>query len=119
MFTTFEKRTLNLVYSIACKFPTIPYTRKDGEIILKVNIGVKYCNYFTWTLLFATLGLQTLHFPKMTQDKSLSMLVLHGSSFVGYLVLVITKLNIWIYKSEMVHLINQVFYMNATWGMIF
>ena len=145
MLTPIEKRTFTLVYSILCKFPTIPFAkddsemilklntgvkfwnyftwilipfdRKDGEMILKQNNSVKFWNYFTWILVLVTLGFQLVHFPIMIQEKNMNMLVLHGSSFVGHLVLVISKLNLWIYKLETVYLINQMFYMNATWGM--
>ena len=116
MLTQLEKQTLSWLYNVVCRFCTIPFTWKNGEMLLKRKGSVTFWNYFTWALVVVTLVFQAVHFPVMVENKNLNMLVLHGASFVGHLVLVISKLNIGTYQAEMVHLINQVFYINAFWG---
>ena len=116
MLTQLETRTLICLYCLVCKLWTIPFIWNDDVMRLKLKSSVKYWNFFTWILLLITIIFQILHFPVMVSEKNLNMLVLHGSSFLGHLVLVISKLNIWTYKIEMVHLINQIFYINTNWG---
>ena len=117
MLTKPEREMIIWIYSLVCRFCTIPFKWKANGMLLKQNYGVKYWYYLTWTLLLVTLIFELLHFPVMIRKNNLSMVVLHGSAIVGHIVLTISKLNVWMHRSEIVQLINQVFYINTFWGM--
>ena len=117
MITQLERERIVWIYSFLSKFPAIPFTCRSGKFMLKQESDLKYWNYITWILILLVIAFHVSLFPFMLRKENLNMLVQHGSVFLAVLVLLIAKLNIWIYKPEMVKLMNEVFYINKHWGM--
>ena len=112
MLTQVEMKVLDLVYSFSSKSPTIPFCWENGTISLKSNQKVVY-GYIVWLLLLSSLALKT---SMLFLNKDINSFILSGIIFLACVSNVIFQLTIWLYKIELVGLINQLLYMNSCWG---
>ena len=117
MLTLIEKRILIWFYCAFCRFYPLPVMWKNGKMLLKPSsTGRRLWNCLTWTILLVTLTFQLVQIPIMIQEKKVNQLVVHGTLLLTHFEFVIFKLNIGLYKFEMVRLINQVFHLSSSWG---
>ena len=118
MLTHNEKRALTYLYTISCKFYTIPFIWKDGKMFLKLSQRIKFWNYFSRTLLLISLIFHFMQFVEVIREKNINGSVLRGTALLSYLTLTVFKLNVEMFKSEIIHLLNQLFHINSAWGII-
>ena len=116
MLTKTETKVLFGIYTVCCKFYTIPYTWEDGRMILRVNDKTKFFNYFTWILLIPMLVYNVAQLPVLIDKNDINALVLLGIFLMCYLGFAVCKINIWLCSAEMVDVINQTLCVNSTWG---
>ena len=116
MLTKIETQVLFWIYTVCCKFLTIPYTWKGGRMMLKLNGNPKFYSYCTWILLVAMIIFNFVQLQVFIDEKDINASILQGSFVISYLGFVMCKLNVWLYSSELVLFINQVLYMNSFWG---
>ena len=116
MLTYREQRALLWIYTISCKFYTAPFTWKDGRMFVKLSHRFRFWDYFTKILILITLIFQFVDFGIVVKEKNINGSVLSGTILISHLALALFKLNLEMFQSEMVHLLNQLFYMNSAWG---
>jgi len=116
MLTELELRVLDFVYSILSKSPALPINWKNKELSLKTN-GSRVFNFSTWILVLPVLGYKLAQLPELIRRKDLNGTILHSFFLIGAMGNAVQSLSIWIYKSDLVYLVNQVLSVNAQWGM--
>ena len=116
MLTHKEQRALIWFYTISCKFCTAPFTWKCGKMFVNLNQRFRFWNSFIWMMVLINLIFQFVQFGIVIKEKNINGSALHGTFLIAYFGHAVFKLNIEKYQSEMVHLLNQLFYMNSAWG---
>ena len=111
MLTKIEMKVLDLIYSIVCKSFTVPFQWNNGSISLKQYLNV--WNYILWLLLMSSLVLKLY---MMFQTKHINELILSTIFVLSISGTIVFQLSIWLYQTELVQLINQIFHMNSCWG---
>ena len=112
MLTRLEMKILNLVYNFSCRFITIPFRWKNAEMSLKSKPRIPYIISIRLLILFG----QVLKTSIMFQIYDINGLIFGGLSMMGCACVVIFQINIWLYQTQFVELINQILHVNSTWG---
>ena len=116
MLTERERRHLTLVLRACCKSYLLPFSWENDKMSLEVNRNIIMCNSILWILLISTTIFQVLQIPTSSRNKDINGLILHGVVLLYSLTNVFYKMIIWLFKAELVQLMNQVFHINSSWG---
>ena len=119
MLTEIEMRMLSLVYFICSKSPTVPSVFKDGRMFLKSNSWIYLIKQLiAFLVLVSVMVLKLMKFPDIIRQRNFTGLIIHGFALTIATALAVCKLNIWLYKGEMITVINQVLSVNSVWGKV-
>ena len=116
MLTQIEIGKFNLIYTTCCKFYTIPISWNNRRMSLNANPSIVRWNYIAWLLLIANLIFEIKQFPALIWENNVNGVILHGAVVVGHVGYGFLKLNILLFKDEIVQLNNQVLEINSCWG---
>jgi len=114
MLTEGETQVLNWIYSMSCKFPTIPFKWKNNRMYMKRPSHL--FNYGVWILTISRFCFQFKQMSVMTRSTDINGMIpfaiLHLFSG-GH---IIVKFIISIFKVEFAELINDILRANSNWG---
>ena len=117
MLTQLEMKTLDSILSICCrKGFTIPFAWSHGRLVVHTNRKIFICNCISWILLIPTIIFQFTQIPILIFKMNINGLILHGILTVVYISYAILKLNFWLFKEEIVQLMNHILCINPFWG---
>ena len=117
MLTQLEMEKLDLLLTTCCnKGFTIPFFLKHGRMVVDNNRKTLACNCVSWILLIPAIIFQVIQFPMLISEKDINGLILHGILNVLYISHAIVKLNFWVFKEEIVQLVNHILCINSVWG---
>ena len=118
MLTKLETRILSRIYSLSSKYGKLPFTWKAGEIAVKPNQSTSESiwNGITDVLLLSIVIFQIKQIRVMFENGDINGLVLPATLMVCHLSHLAYKLNMRLYKDELVQMIHQVLQMNSKWG---
>ena len=119
MLTKVEMEILDLTFIACCnKGFTIPFAWTNGRMVVDTNPKVLICNWISWILLIPTIIFEFKQIPVLISDNDINGLILHGILTMFHVNLTIIKVNIWLFKEDMVQLVNHMLHINWTWGTI-
>ena len=116
MLTRLEWAVFNWIYVSSFKFKSFAATAfnwENGRMTMKIN-RVSY--YFSWILLLLSLIYRYKILIKLMETRDFNGLVIHGIFLIAYTADVIYKVNFWLNSTEMIRLINEVLFVNSSWG---
>ena len=79
-------------------------------------INVIMGNYISWLILLPSLIFEVLQIPSLAHNRDVNGIILNGILVMLHLANLLFKLTIWLYKDQMVQLINGILEINSSWG---
>lgn len=120
MLSKIESRILSGIYSLCCHHFAVPLTWADGKMHLKLkttqNALVKLWNFVTYALLGTIISFQIKQLVVMIKNEDINGSIVNITLLMAHFGNLIFKFNIWLYQSELAHIINQVLQINKYWG---
>ena len=109
MLTKLELAVLDRIYAVCCNSFTVPFKSEDWEISLQLNHSFpsNMYNWITWIFLVSTLTFRCIILPKVIAEGNINGSIIHGILLLTTLSATVFKLNTWLFKAELVQLINQ------------
>jgi len=122
MLTINEKIYFSRILQFCCKYLalSVPFTWNNERLDLKLKQGVlsRLYNILIWSTIFLALGFKITKVKGMLEKRDFRGLILTWIFLVKDSSHFFLKLNISMYRVELVRLINQVFRINSCWGEI-
>ena len=115
MLTELEMKVLNRILGSCTKSVTIPFSWESQRMTMKTSPSRIY-NFLSWLLLLSSLSFKFSQVPLLLDNRDINGLILHGLFVVAFAASTIFKLNIWLHKTELVSLLNQIMEINHSWG---
>ena len=115
MLTQFEMELLNWIYIVTCKSFTVPFHWNKGYISIKKKPRQLF-NFIAWIILLSTLTFKLSQFSNIIRDQDVNGGILHSISTLAVAANIILRLNIWVFKEDLVILINHTLLLNSSWG---
>ena len=115
MLSESELKSLDSIFQISCKSFTIPLVWNKGRLSLKPNQH-RLSNSIVWLLIVSTIIYKIIKLPSLAEGNDIIGSTSQLYSFIGVLSNSIFRLNIALYKTELVELLNRTFYINSVWG---
>ena len=119
MLTETEMKTLDWMFHHCCRSVTIPFVwnrdRKRMSVSVK-PINVFTGNYISWLILLPSLIFEALQMPSLAHSRNFNGIIFHGMVILSHTANLLFKLTIWLFKEEMVQLINGLLEINSSWG---
>ena len=115
MLTEIEMKILNHILGTCTKSATIPFIWKSPRMYMKSNPNRIY-DILTWLLLISSLSFKYKQVRVLLESRDINGLILHGVFVIAFSAGTVFKLNIWLHKTELVSLVNEVMEINTLWG---
>jgi hypothetical protein len=117
MLSETELKTIALIYRVTCKSFRIPFHWDDGKLNLKAygRVSSLY-NVISWIFILSTAFIRVYQIPATAAKREINVFIVHGFFLLHSLATVVFRKNIWIYKEDMVTLVNQELHVNLNWG---
>jgi len=115
MLTDLELKVMDWVYRWSCKYFTIPLSWQNGRITLKFNHWV-LSNCFMFILPISTLSFMLFQYSALMDKKDVNASMMYGVLLIYYISLLSYKLCTWIFRKQIVRLINETLLVNTVWG---
>ena len=118
MLTRVEMMALNWIYVHCTKSFPVPFEWENRKMSLKLNHNItNIYNCITWIVLLLTLASRCIMLPKIIDKGDINGSIIHGLLWLYNISAAVLKLNILLYKADLVQLINQSLLINSVWGM--
>ena len=118
MLAKLEFAILDRTYAICSKSITTPFKWENGKMSLKLSHSIlNTYNWITWILLLLTLFSRCIILPKIIGKGDINGSIIHGILLLYSFAAAQFKLNILLYKADLVQLINHSLHINFGWGM--
>jgi len=116
MISQVEIQVLNLVYRNLCsKIMRTPFYWQNGRIYLKSKYG-GFQNAWITCLLFFELVRSLVQLSRTIDQRNINGSILRVIYLLRYFAHFLLRINTWIFKSELIQVINQCLEMNSSWG---
>ena len=113
MLTEVEMKKLSFIFSFCCKSVAIPFAWDGQRMFVNVNSNVIKGNYISWFLLIPVLVYEAFQVPSLIHNCDMNGIILHGMVVLTHTASLFYKLAIWLFKEQMVQLINDILYWNT------
>jgi len=116
MITAIEAQILDWVYSATCsKIMQFPFCWRNGRLFPKLNHGSVHHICISCILLAEAVWSLVCLWERIGQ-RNINGSLIQALSMLRYFVHFIWRLNIWIYRTELIQVTNQSLSINFTWG---
>ena len=117
MLTKLEWTVFKFVYVTSFKsFAATAFTWENGRMTVRTN-RIPY--YASWIILLLSLIYRYKILFQLIETSNFNGFVIHGIFLIAYTADVVCKLNFWFNSTEMTRLINEVQFVNSSWGNLY
>jgi len=117
MLTQSELQIFNWVYSaIGWKCVQMPLIWENGKLLLKETSHGRTYNGIICLTLLSMAAFRLKAFPPLIAERDIQACIFQTIFIARYLLHVLYRQNIRIFKTELVRVINQSIYVNTIWG---
>ena len=118
MLTLLEEKTVKFILRFCCRNGlTLPFSWNKGRMVVNTERKILSSNIISWIILSITIIFQLIQIPSLINRKDVHGTILQGVMTHLYIAYCIIKINIWIFKEDIAELMNNILFINTSWGM--
>jgi len=118
MLSSIEVKVLDCVYSmVRCYSSLIPLGWKNGKLLLRPTTRRSQLSQNIMTCLVASeLIMRIMEIMSLSKERAINEIILQSVFLMRLCALLVLRLNIRIFSTQLVQLINECFHLDYKWG---